>query len=368
MNHDDLAAVREFRADLDEPRDGALARGRWRLASSGDGGGAERPRQRRTWLLATAGAALAVAVAVGGGAAVVHTATPQHKDPVVPQQSVSPSPSPVGDLPVTQGTRAPMHPQVVGQAGGSHAAAIDTMTRLAARQDAGPLPIGPGQVLYVKSYNLDDGDNQYLHEIWWEPSTGVGLRVRRAGQPHGIDLSLTVAEIAADTARSQAAAPGFHNLNGAYVAAFPSGAGQAHALSAQWRTFAAREYPGRAADSLIWDQVREVFHHVDPQLTSAQRAALYLALLDLPGAKATTATIAGRPYDVVCHARNPASSGCLLFDPASGRFAGDATTGADLVVDADSFSFVDVGVQPRPVPGTRLVITESDAPPVSPKR
>src|SRR5205809_384421 len=56
----DLRALREFRVELDEPRDGGLARGRYRLARED----ARPPARRRQWLLASAGAAAAVAVVV----------------------------------------------------------------------------------------------------------------------------------------------------------------------------------------------------------------------------------------------------------------------------------------------------------------
>jgi hypothetical protein len=184
MNHDELAAVREFRAGLDEPRDGALARGRWQLAGSG---APERPRHRRTWLLAGAGAALSVAVMIGGAATVHTAATPPQSDAIVPGQSAAPSATPpaVDDLPVTHGTKAPMRPQVVGMAGGSHTAAVEALTRLAGKQTDGPLQVGAGQVLYVKTYNLQDGAGQYIHEIWLEPSSGVMLRIRRSDDATG---------------------------------------------------------------------------------------------------------------------------------------------------------------------------------------
>ncbi|MEV4509471.1 hypothetical protein AB0K00_10990 [Dactylosporangium sp. NPDC049525] len=349
MSNDDLAAVREFRAALDEPRDGALAKRRWQVARAES---PERPR-RRPWVLATAGAAVAVAVVVGGGAAAVHTATPRHENAVVPGQSVAGSPSPSGaDLPVTRGTKAPMNPAVTGKAGASHPQAVEALTRLAAKQTGGPLAIGADQTLYVKTYSLADGEGRYIHEAWTDVTTGVALRIRRTDEsPRGIDRSLSQKEIDEATALSRDTPPGLHNFNGAYVAAFPAGADQAHQLAATWKDWAQKEYPGRGADGLIFTQVREIFHYVDPLLTAAQRGALYLAIIDLPSVKATTATIDGRQYDAICVSGQADGPQCLLFDQATGRYAGEARTGTDMVVQAGRFTFVDVGVQPRPAVG-----------------
>ncbi|MDG6105507.1 hypothetical protein Daura_47020 [Dactylosporangium aurantiacum] len=358
MSDDDLTAVREFRAALDEPRDGALAGGRWRLARTE---APHRPRPRRTWLLAGAGAALSVAVVIAGAAAVHPTAAPKRPDAMVPGQSAAPASTPAaGDLPVTHGTKAPMHPQVTGQAGGTHAAAVEALTRLAALQTGGPAQVGAGEALYVKTYNLRDGDDGSVHEVWLDPQTGVALRIRRSdGTLRTVDHSLTAQEVAEETARAAGTPPGLDNMNGAYVAAFPAGAGRAHELSASWREWSRQAYPGRDTEGMVWKQLHEVLHYVEPRLDARQRAALLLAMADLPAVTATTASIAGRQYDVVCLARTGQSTDCSLFDPATGRFVGDAYPAADMVVKADTFSFVDTGVQPRPAPGTEPGILET---------
>jgi hypothetical protein len=40
-----------------------------------------------------------------------------------------------------------------------------------------------------------------------------------------------------------------------------------------------------------------------------------------------------------------------LFEPATGRYAGSASTAADMIVTQDCFEFVDFGYQPKPRPG-----------------
>jgi hypothetical protein len=150
-----------------------------------------------------------------------------------------------------------------------------------------------------------------------------------------------------------------------YVAAFPAGAGKAHELSASWRDWSREAYPGRETDGMIWKQLHEVLHYVEPLLSAPQRAALYLAMADLPAVKGTTASIAGKQYDVLCMSRAARTTDCYLFDPATGRYAGGADTGSDLVVKADNFNFVDAGVQPRPAPGTQPAVTGTKGPPVS---
>ncbi|WP_344501655.1 hypothetical protein [Dactylosporangium maewongense] len=354
MNTDDLAAVREFRADLDEPREGALAEGRWKLAGAAI---PERTAPRRTWILATAGAAVAVAAVVGAAAA-VPTTRPRQEQAQTPGQSAPAQTQPAGvDLPVTHGTKAPMRPPVAGKAGGDHAAAVAALTRIAGQQRGGPLPIGAGQVLYVKTYNLIDGTGSYIHEVWQDPGTGVALRIRRSDDgPKSIDHSLSDDEIALETARAHLGAPGLDNMKAEYVAAFPREAAKAHELSAAWRAWAAKAYPGRNADGMIFKYLHEVFHYVEPLLDAQQRAALYQALADL-AVEATTASIGGRQYDVICMA-DAQKADCLLVDAATGRFAGGAWTGADLKVTAGNFEFVDFATQPRPVPGATRDLTQ----------
>ncbi|GAB3863236.1 hypothetical protein ACFPIJ_54650 [Dactylosporangium cerinum] len=343
--NDDIAAVREFRADLDEPREGALTRGRWQLARP------EPPRRRRSWVLATAGAAVAVAVVVGGAATVSRHDRPGAQ----PEQRATPSTqqrTDAADLPVTQGTKAPMNPSVTGQAGGTHAQAVEALTRLAAKQTDGPLVIGPDQVLYVKSYSLTDGDTRYIHEVWMDVRSGATLRIRRNdGSPRPIDRLSSQREIDEYTASSKREPAGLTNPNAAYVAAFPTDAGQAHAIAASWLDWSQRQHPGRDAGAMIFERLHQVLHFADPLLTAAQRRTLYLAIGELPSVRATTATIAGRQYDVICAPSQAEGTRCVLFDPATGRYVGDSYALLDLVVKLGKFNFVDVGVQPRPAVG-----------------
>ncbi|GAA3202207.1 hypothetical protein GCM10010532_022630 [Dactylosporangium siamense] len=336
--------MREFRAELDEPRDGALVKGRWNLA-----GAPERPRRKRSWMLATAGAAVAVAVVVGG-AATLQRSGPQQKAPIA-NPPAAPQTSPA-DLPVTRGTKAPVNPAVTGTAGASHAQAVQTLTRLAAKQADGPLTIGADQVLYVKTYTLDDGESRYIHEAWVDVTTGVALRIRRndAG-PRRIDDSLSQAEIDQATATSASNPSDLHNLNAAFVAAFPTDPARAGALAESWLAATRRDYPGRNADALVFRDLHEVFHYVDPLLTAAQRRVLYLAIAELPSVKATTATIAGKKYDLVCASNQAQGTNCAVFDPENGRYVGDVGTESDMVLRPGGAVFVDLGVQPRPAPG-----------------
>jgi hypothetical protein len=344
MSNDDLAAVRDFRAGLDEPREGALTRGRWQLARP------EPPRRRRSWVLATAGAALAVAVVVGGAA----TVSQRDQSSAQPEQQTTPSATnvPDEDLPVTHGTKAPMNPSVTGKAGGTHAQAVEALTRLAATQTDGPLVIGPDQVLYVKSYSLTDGDTRYIHEAWFDVRRGVALRIRRNdSSPRAFDHRSSQQEIDELAGFAKSEPPSLTNPNAAYVAAFPTDAGQAHAIAASWLDWSLRLYPGRDAGAMIFEQLHEVLHFVDPLLTAAQRGTLYRAIGELPSVQATTATIAGKQYDVICAPSQKQGTRCALFDPATGRYAGDSYALLDLVVKLGKFNFVDIGVQPRPAVG-----------------
>src|SRR5258705_7008871 len=165
----DLEALREFRSVLDEPRDGGLARGRYQLARTDS----PAPRRRLQWVLASVGAAAAVAVVVGG-ATFVNTASPPSSDQVGGKGSASPASSDKADkdLPVAQGTRAPVNPAVTGNGGATHAKAVAALDRLATAAAATqPVEIGGGKVLYVKTYNLQDGDGRYIHEIWQDVAT-----------------------------------------------------------------------------------------------------------------------------------------------------------------------------------------------------
>jgi hypothetical protein len=67
--------------------------------------------------------------------------------------------------------------------------------------------------------------------------------------------------------------------------------------------------------------------------------------------------IDGKQYDLVCLFRADAGPGgtydCLLFDSASGRFAGSSAPGQNLVLTDENVLLVDFGTQPRPVPAVR---------------
>lgn len=349
IEDEDLSALREFRRELDEPRDGGLARGRYRLARTDGPVGHRRP-----WLLSSAGAAAAVAVVIG----VAATATPRpslHTPVAGPRPTAPASSAPHHELPVTPGTRAPVNPVVTGVGGATHAAAVAALDRLArAAADAGPLRVGAGQVLYVKTYNLQDGENRYIHEVWLDPATGVALRIRRTdGATTGIDARTPQTEIDHDAA----APPGIDHPTPAYYTGLPT---DPTALLATWRHWSQTQYPGRDADGMLWKALYDLFDASEPFWTAPTRAAIYHAIAQLPAVRGTTATIGGRQYDAVCMVRPDTGNDraeCQLFDSTSGRWAGYADTGPDMVVKRDSFDFVDFGTQPRPPVGEPLPTT-----------
>ncbi|GAA2386980.1 hypothetical protein [Dactylosporangium salmoneum] len=122
-------------------------------------------------------------------------------------------------------------------------------------------------------------------------------------------------------------------------------------------------YPDRPADSMIWKDAYELIHYSEPFWTPQQRAAIYKALGAMPDVKATTATIAGTGYDLVCMVRTDVGPGdqadCLLFESATGRFAGDATAGTGMALTAATVDLVDYGTQPRPAPGVKPTVDPS---------
>jgi hypothetical protein len=345
----DLVALREFRSALDDPRDGGLARGRYQLARTDS----PAPRRRRQWVLASAGAAVAVAVVVGG-ATFVNSAAGPRSDPsnqVAGQGPGSPASSDKADkdLPVTQGTRAPVNPAVTGIGGATHAKAVAALDRLAtAAAGTQPVEIGAGKVLYVKTYNLQDGDGRYIHEIWQDVATATVLRIRRTD---GADTNIDERSAQAEIDQSAGEPASLYHPVPAYYNGLPT---DPAALLAAWRQWSNTTYPGRDADGMIWKDVYELLHYSEPFWTPQTRAAIYKAFGQMPAVKGTTATIGGTQYDVICMVRPGTGTGageCLLFDSASGRYAGSAGTGTDMVVKQNNFEFVDFGFQPRPEAG-----------------
>ncbi|MET7393608.1 hypothetical protein ABZS66_08955, partial [Dactylosporangium sp. NPDC005572] len=255
-------------------------------------------------------------------------------------------------LPVTQGTKAPVDPAVSGAGDATHAKAVAALDRLAAAAaDAQPWPrpLGDGKVLYVKTYNLQEDGDRYIHEAWIDPQTIAPLRIRRTdGAATNIDDALSQAEI-----DQVAAEPGdLVHPTPQYLAGLPA---DPEVLYAVWKAWYEVNYPNRA-DQVLWKDLYELYHYAEPFWTPQQRATIYGATGRIGGVVGTTATIAGHGYDVICRGTE-----CLLFDSADGRYAGSATTGADHVVRADAFEFVDFGVQPRPQPGERRPVEKKTA-------
>jgi hypothetical protein len=347
-NDNDLRALREFRGALDEPPEGVLVKGRYRLASTDH----RPPRRRRQWVLASAGAAAAVAVVVGA-AAVAGGGGPGGQAGA-DRPSAGPSTSQGRgdkDIPVAPGTRAPAGAAITTDGGATHAKAIAAMDRLAGTA-AGvqPLQIGDGQVLYVKSYNLVKGPGSYVHEVWQDQRTAVALRIRRTEQGTALDDSLSQAEI--DTAAAEPAS--LYRPTPAYLASLPTDPAQ---LLEAWRQWSRETYQGREPDGMIWKEVFELLHYSEPFWSPQTRAAIYRALAKMPDVKATTATIDGRKYDLFCMIRPDAGAGasaeCELFDSATGRFAGDAGPAQDLKLTHENVTLVDFGIQPRPAPADK---------------
>src|SRR5688500_17431834 len=117
-NDYDLRALREFRGALDEPPDGMLARGRYRLADREH----RPPRRRRQWVLASAGAAAAVVAVVGASALAgggLGSGSGGQVGATKPAVALS-APGKPGDLPVTPGTRAPIGAPIAGGGNATH--------------------------------------------------------------------------------------------------------------------------------------------------------------------------------------------------------------------------------------------------------
>ncbi|MFI5914592.1 hypothetical protein [Dactylosporangium sp. NPDC051541] len=343
----DLHALREFRSALDDPPEGVLVRGRYRLASNEY----RPPNRRRQWLLSAAGAAAALAVVVGVAVSVggKGPATESGQAPAQRPSTGAPANSAAADLPVTPGTKAPLNAQVSSDGGATHAKAVAAMDRLAAAA-AGtqPMPVGAGQVLYVKTYNLRDGSERYLHEIWLDPQTMVALRVRRTDDAQ-LDSVSTQQEIDA----AAAVPAGLYRPTAQFLASLPTDPDQ---LLAQLRSWSQTAYPNRPADGMIWKDSFELLNYSEPFWTAQQRTTIYKTLAKMPDVKATTAKIDNKPYDLVCMDRDSGGAGtvdCLLFDSATGRFAGSAWPQKNLSLDPANVGLVDYGTQPRPAPDTR---------------
>ncbi|MEU7869649.1 hypothetical protein [Dactylosporangium sp. NPDC049140] len=347
----DLMALRGFRRDLDDPPEGVLVRGRYRLAGSEH----RPPTRRRQWLLASAGAAAALTVVVGAAAAVNSAGNRTDGGGQAPAQGPAtaagrPSTGATADLPVTIGTRAPLDAKVTSDGGATHAKAVAAMDRLANAAAGGqPLAVPAGQALYVKTYNLVPGAEKYIHEIWMDPSTLAPLRIRRTDGDQTTDMPSTQDEI--DQATAQA--PGLYRPTADYLASLPADPAQ---LISRWRQWAQTTYPDRPADGMIWKDVFELVNYSEPFWTPQQRATIYKAFALMPDLKATTAKIDNRPYDLVCIDREPNGGGtidCDLFDSATGRYAGTAWPEKNLALKPGSIGLVDYGTQPRPAVGVR---------------
>ncbi|GAA3297573.1 hypothetical protein Dvina_48765 [Dactylosporangium vinaceum] len=343
----DLHALREFRSALDNPPEGVLVRGRYRLASSEY----RPPSRRRQWVLAGAGAAAALAVVVGVAVA-VNGSGPAKDGGQAPAERPSAAQSAGGvkaqDLPVTPGTRAPLDAQVSSDGGATHAKAVAAMDRLAAAgAGAQPMQVGAGQVLYVKTYNLTGGAEKYIHEVWMDPQTIVALRIRRT-DTQSMDTTSTQQDI--DAAVAEPAS--LYRPTSQYLASLPTDPDQLIAALRQWSQ---ARYPDRPADGMIWKDAFELLNYSEPFWTPQQRTAIYRALAKMPDLKGTTAKIDNRPYDLLCLDRDAAAGSldCLLFDSATGRYAGSAWPAKNLVLTTVNVNLVDYGTQPRPAPDTR---------------
>ncbi|WP_433210620.1 hypothetical protein ACQP00_48430 [Dactylosporangium sp. CS-047395] len=341
----DLKALREFRGALDEPPEGALARGRYRMASSED-----RPRKRRQWLLAPIGAAAALAVVLGAAAALEPGNNEQGQAPAEKPSAQATTAAKEPDLPVTKGIRAPVNAKVSSDGGATHAKAVAAMDRLAgAAANARPMEVGADRVLYVKTYNLVPDAGSYVHEVWMDPLTMVPLRIRRTDGGQQLDDTSTQEEI--DKAAAEPS--NLYRPDVAYLRHLPTDPGQ---LIAAWRQWAQGQYPGRSADGMIWKDTFELMNYSEPFWTADERATIYQALAKMPDVKATGATIDGRPYDMVCMDREPDGGGtvdCTLFDTATGRYAGSALPGKNLKLTTENVNLVDYGTQPRPIPAIK---------------
>ncbi|WP_433051947.1 hypothetical protein [Dactylosporangium sp. CS-033363] len=339
----DLKALREFRSALDDPPEGALVRGRYRMASSED-----RPRPRRQWLLASVGAAAALAVVVGSAAALKPGDKENGQEPAA-KPSLAQTKATQADLPVSRGTKAPLNAQISTDGGATHAKAVAAMDRLAgAAANVQPTTVPAGQVLYIKTYNLvDRPDQRYLHEVWIDPQTMVSLRVRRTDTQQ---LDSTSAQEEIDQAAASPA--NLYRPTAEYLASLPTDPGQ---LLTAWRQWITQQYPGRNADGMLWKDTFELINYSEPFWTPQQRAAIYKALAKMPDVKATTAKIDNRPYDLVCLDRdlNAGTVDCSLFDSATGRYAGTAWPEKNLTLTPENVGLVDYGTQPRPAPALK---------------
>jgi hypothetical protein len=181
-----------------------------------------------------------------------------------------------------------------------------------------------------------------------DPNAMVPLRIRSTdGGATTTDVVSAQKEI--DAAAAQPA--NMHRPTTQYVASLPADPAQ---LLEAWRQWAQAVYPGRGADGMIWKDAYELLHYSEPFWTPAQRAAIYKALAQMPDVKSAGMRIDGKAYDLVCMLREDAgpsgNADCVLFDSATGRFAGNVAVGKDLA-PGENVTLVDYGTQPRPIPG-----------------
>ena len=357
MTDNDLSELRSFRAALDEPAADGFARVRRRLTVDIERGAREPaglldasrpgpdqfagrlqavgvPRRRSGWLLASAGAAAAVTVVIAAVALGLPRTAPSDGQRVGAPPAVDPL------------VTAPASAELAATWSTDLTATVERLATLAGALQ--PITVPAGAVLHTGSVTQQEGDAPGTHEVWYEVEGAIALRIRRTGSG-ALDQSLTEAEIA--EARNQLADPmtGLILPTTAYLASLPTDP----VRLLQEVMPAKRDKEGKpASEFILMKEYVHLFYYLQPVLSPQLRQAFYRTFLHLSGARSLGAMqIGGRPYVVIGRDQaNGEFTSLLLFDPASGRVAGDGRLTGDRLTYIALWD--DSTLADRPVPAT----------------
>jgi hypothetical protein len=198
-------------------------------------------------------------------------------------------------------------------------------------------------VLYVRGRGAE-WTPPYTHEMWLDVNGAIPLMIRRADGSDGFtvggpepttDPSASPSPAPVDqkkddgmareieSARAELAqqGPSLNRPTPAYLATLPTDPRQLLDLMKEQFGPAAGDW---SVDHGVFDQTRNLLYNNDPVLTGAVRAAIYGALALLPGTGSSgEVTYHGKWYVSIWFTERGGRQAEILFDPATGRVAGE---------------------------------------------
>jgi hypothetical protein len=319
-------ALREFRQELGQPSPEALRRVRDLVTQAGT---APAPAQRsRPWVRWGAPVAVTVVVLglVLGTVALVSPATLD---------------SLVGALPLIGRTDSRDSPGRASEA--EHNAAVEALATLArTAEGTQPVTVRDGQVLYVRGRG-EEWTPSYTHEMWLDVNGAIPLMIRRADGSDGFTVggpdpttepSATPSpvpvnpknesmdgEVARARAELAQQGPSLNRPTPAYLTSLPTDPQQLLDLMKEQFGPWAGDW---SVDHGVFDQTRNLLYNNEPLLTGPVRAAIYRALALLPGTGSSgPVTYHGQRYVTIWFTERGDRQGEFLFDPTTGRVAGE---------------------------------------------